>query len=138
MTHARASCRWTTTAAACASMGLRAAPSTTLHGRLEERDEWHGAEGTMGEGAEGMNIFEMAAELLRRHPRKVAFAVVVLVFAWFAWPTPYRAIGPGGTMQINRFTDVTCRVGESCWLRRPESEDPRPGRTIRPRSGTRL
>jgi hypothetical protein len=92
----------------------------------------------MGEGAEGMNIFEMAAELLRRHPRKVAFAVVVLVFAWFAWPTPYRAIGPGGTMQINRFTDVTCRVGESCWLRRPESEDPRPGRTIRPRSGTRL
>jgi len=135
MTRVRASWRRPTTVTACASTGLGAGPSITLRGRLEERDEYYGGECAMGEG---MNIFELAAELLRRHPRKVAFAVVVLVFAWFVWPTPYRAIGPGGTMQINRFTDVTCRVGESCWLRRPESEDPRPGRTIRPRSGTRL
>jgi hypothetical protein len=41
-----------------------------------------------------MNIFELAAELLRRHPRKVSFAVVVLVFARFVWPTPYRTLSP--------------------------------------------
>jgi hypothetical protein len=85
-----------------------------------------------------MNIFELAADLLRRHPRKVSLVAVVLVFAWFIWPTPYRTIGRGGTIQINRFTGATCRVEASCWLGRPESDDPPPRRPIRPPSGTRL
>jgi hypothetical protein len=82
--------------------------------------------------AKNVNIFDLAADLLRHHPRTVSLAVVALVFAWFVWPTPYRNIGPGGRMQINRLTGVTCRVGESCWLGRPEGDEPRPGRTIGP------
>jgi hypothetical protein len=80
--------------------------------------------------AKNVNIFDLAADLLRRHPRTVSFAVVALVFAWFVWPTPYRSIGPDGRMQINRLTGATCPVGESCWLGRPESDEGRPERTI--------
>ena len=106
--------------------------------RLEEHDEWQGGVHAVGESEERMNIFELAADLLRRHPRKVSLAAAVLVFAWFIWPTPYRAIGRGGVLQINRFTGVTCRVGESCWLGRPESDERRPWKTIGSPSRTRL
>jgi len=43
-------------------------------------------------------------------------ALLAIGFAWFIWPTPYRAIGPRGMIQINRFTGVRCDVGESCWV----------------------
>ncbi len=73
----------------------------------------------MGEESYRMNIFDLVKDLVRRHPGKVVLAGLLLAFAWFIWPTPYRAYGPGELMQINRFTGVVCQVGESCWRGRP-------------------
>jgi hypothetical protein len=78
----------------------------------------------MGEGEEAIvNPFDLIEELVRRHPGKTVLALLALGFAWFVWPTPYRAIGPGGLMQVNRFTGVRCDVGESCW-RKPRASRP--------------
>ena len=46
--------------------------------------------------------------------------------------TPYRSFGPGGLIQVNRFTGALCAVGESCWQERRESYPPLPN--IPPRS----
>jgi hypothetical protein len=45
--------------------------------------------------------------------RKIALAVIVVLFVWFVWPTPYRDVGR--LMQVNRLTGAMCRVGQSCW-----------------------
>lgn len=45
--------------------------------------------------------------------RKISIVILVLLFAWFIWPTPYKHVG--SLMQVNRFTGTLCRVGSSCW-----------------------
>ena len=50
----------------------------------------------------------------QRHWRFLALAVLVLLFAWFIWPTPYRDI-LAGQAHVNRFTGARCAAGQSCW-----------------------
>jgi hypothetical protein len=44
---------------------------------------------------------------------KIILLALVILFAWFVWPTPYERFGRFG--QINRFTGAECSRGESCW-----------------------
>ena len=54
------------------------------------------------------------------HWRLLALALLVLLFAWFIWPTPYRDI-LAGQAHVNRLTGARCSAGQSCW-------SPSPGR----------
>jgi len=92
----------------------------------------------MGEGEERVvNPFDLIEYLVQRHLRprlgRVVLALLAFGFAWFIWPTPYRAIGPGGMMQVNRLTGVRCPVGESCWQERREPSTANPP-TVNPPS----
>ena len=53
-------------------------------------------------------------ELEGRHATFVVIAILLLLFVWFVWPTPYRYI-MGGEAQVNRFTGARCAAGQSCW-----------------------
>ncbi len=45
--------------------------------------------------------------------KKILVAILLLLFAWFIWPTPYKYLGQ--LRQVNRLTGALCRVGASCW-----------------------
>jgi hypothetical protein len=83
----------------------------------------------VGEGEQAaVNPLDLIEYLVHRYLRprlgKTLLALLVFGFAWFVWPTPYRAIGPGGMMQVNRFTGVRCGIGESCWKEQRQSAEP--------------
>lgn len=51
--------------------------------------------------------------LEERHWKLLLLGFLVLLLAWFVWPTPYRDIMGGGA-HVNRITGALCDVGKSC------------------------
>jgi hypothetical protein len=59
------------------------------------------------------------------HPMRLrtVFPLLLAIFAWFVWPTPYRdlpcstgAASLGDCNHINRITGAICRVSQTCWI----------------------
>ena len=54
---------------------------------------------------------------------RVMVIVLLVIFVWFVWPTPYRdlpcstsAASYGDCSHINRITGAICRVSQTCWI----------------------
>jgi len=54
---------------------------------------------------------------------RAVFTLLLVLFAWFVWPTPYKdlpcstgAASFGDCNHINRITGAVCRVSQTCWI----------------------
>ena len=54
---------------------------------------------------------------MRLRPIRLRTVLIILLvmFAWFVWPTPYRDLSR--YEHINRFTGAVCPLSEMCWWR---------------------
>jgi len=55
--------------------------------------------------------------VMRLRPMQLRTVLIILlvIFAWFVWPTPYRDLSR--YEHINRFTGAVCALSEMCWWR---------------------
>lgn len=47
--------------------------------------------------------------------RTTVLFILLAIFAWFIWPTPYRDLSR--YEHINRFTGAVCSLSQMCWWR---------------------